>query len=127
MGPDVVKVNADEFAGAFDVSAARAWERGRSVAPEPGALVITAGAAGSRAWIGLAEPLDVIPPSVTAVSTLGAGDAVTAGLAAAMQEGASLREGLMTGTAWAAASVQSFASTADPAVASQLRPQVRVT
>jgi 1-phosphofructokinase len=126
-GPEVVKVNVEELAEAFGISVATAWERGRSVAPQPGTLVITAGATGSRAWIGLSKPFDVIPPSVTAVSTLGAGDAVTAGIAAAMHEGATLREGLVMGTAWAAASAQSFASKIDPAVASHLRRQVRVT
>lgn len=126
MGPELVKVNADEFAAALGISVTTAWDSGRSVVPQPRALVITAGAAGSRAWIGSAEPFEVIPPPVTAVSALGAGDAMTAGIAATMHEGASLREALVVGTAWAASSVTSVASTADPGVVSRLRRQVRV-
>jgi fructose-1-phosphate kinase PfkB-like protein len=125
-GPEIVKVTAEEFAAAYGLPPQEAWERGRSFAPEPETLVITAGAAGARAWSRGAGMMEVRPPEVNVVNTLGAGDALTAALAAAVERGGTLREGLVVGTAWAADAVQSLSPRVDGTREAALKRSVRV-
>jgi tagatose 6-phosphate kinase len=121
--PDVVKVSADELAAARVSTAARAWADGRSLAPEPHALVVTAGARGARAWSG-GEGWTVAAPRQAAVNPIGAGDAVCAGLAAGLAARGPLVGALADGVAWAAAKVRDFDLALDPAFARRVRPSV---
>lgn len=91
-GPDVVKVNAAE-----------ARDAGVGAASAP-VVVVTRGARGARWWeAGRAAGSVVPPPGLEVVNTLGAGDAVTAGLAMTLAGGGTVRDGLILGTAMAAA------------------------
>ena len=99
--PEAVKVSVDEareLGGTRDASA----DAGR-----PGRLAdvpivgITDGEAGLRAWLPDGRAMHVTPPpSPSVVATLGAGDAVTAGLAIAIARGDDPLEGSASGRRW---------------------------
>jgi fructose-1-phosphate kinase PfkB-like protein len=115
--PYAVKVNAAE--------AAEAAEHGPIRGPE--IVAVTDGPAGIRAWIGTGAPVRVVPPAgIRVVNPLGAGDAVTAGLAIALDRGQPAIEGLVLGTAMAAARLGHLELALRPADVERLRAGVRV-
>ncbi len=124
---DVLKVTAEELAAVRGGDANGAFADGRSLAPEPVTLVVTAGARGLRAWLPEGSVRQVTPPPVAALNTLGSGDALLAGIAAALDAGRPLPDGLVDGTALAAASAERLDLAVDGARARALRPLVRVT
>ena len=89
-------------------------------------VLITLGAKGALlvtpqgAW-------QLVPPEVDRVNTIGAGDSLTAGLAAGLLRGLPLREATRLGVAAAAADVTTLLpGTVDAALVEQLVPRVRV-
>ena len=125
--PEAVKVSVDEaleLGGTRDASA----DAGR-----PGRLAevpivgITDGAAGLRAWLPDGRAMHVTPPpSPSVVATLGAGDAVTAGLAIAIARGDDPLDGFVLGTAMAASTLDHLDPSVDRVAAERLRGAVRV-
>lgn len=106
--PDAVKINEEE-AAAFGGEVADAGAGARP----PGfddidVLAVTAGGRGLRAWIGAEQWRITPPPQLAVANTLGAGDAVTAGLALRLAEGRSAIDGLRLGVAMAAARLRHF-------------------
>ena len=126
--PEAVKISADEareWSGAED--AATGDERPSSLASVP-IVGITDGAVGLRAWVEDGPPTRVLPPpGMTVVATLGAGDAVTAGLAIALARGDDPLEGFILGTAMAVSTLDHLDPSVDPVAAERLRGSVRVT
>lgn len=138
--PDAIKINreeaeavladASEPATEFPQDRDAPWAAVRAIAarglPDGGGLVaVSDGAAGLRALIG-GEAWQVTPPAdVSVVNALGAGDAVTAGLALAFDGGASGLDGLVLGTAMAAARLGHLECRLDPADVAGLRRRVR--
>jgi 1-phosphofructokinase len=114
-GPWGVKVNASEAAEA-------------SLGPEAASLVaVTDGPRGLRAWLPDGRVVRILPPGgLEVVSSLGAGDAVTAGLAVRLAAGGSALDGLVLGTAMAAASLRHLEVRADPDDVRALLPRVVV-
>jgi fructose-1-phosphate kinase PfkB-like protein len=110
---------------AVKVNAAEAAEHGPIQGPE--IVAVTDGSAGIRAWNGTGAPVRVVPPAgIRVVNSLGAGDAVTAGLAIALDRGQSAIEGLVLGTAMAAARLGHLELALRPADVERLRAGVRV-
>jgi fructose-1-phosphate kinase PfkB-like protein len=125
--PRVAKINRTELADVrASGDAGRACRDGRAIAPEPANLVITDGSRGLRAWLEDGSCLTVRPPKVKALDPVGAGDALTAGIAAALDSGRTLRDGLVTGTAWAAAKVTALGMRLDADTARALVAGVTV-
>jgi 1-phosphofructokinase len=125
-GPDIVKVNVQELADAIGAARSSCWQRGGSLVPDVGALVLTAAARGARLWSdGRRTSFRV--PRRTVVNGVGAGDAMTAGLAAGLDRGATLAEAVARGAAWGAAAVGELDLTFDPGVARALEQEVRPT
>jgi 1-phosphofructokinase len=113
--PAAVKISADEA-------------RGLAGLPSVPVLGITDGAAGLRAWLPGGRAVRVTPPAnLPVVATLGAGDAVTAGLAIALANGDDPLEGFILGTAMAASTLDHLDPSVDRAAASRLRAGVRVS
>ena len=123
--PEVLKVSAQELADSRAVTPATAWKDGRSVAPGPASVVVTAGRRGARLWSDGAR-WTVSTLSRVPVNPIGAGDALMAGLCCGMSRGTPLSEALADGVALAAAKVQDFDLSFDPEVVRALRPAVRV-
>jgi len=123
--PDVVKVSIVELADARDVTPAAAWADGREVAPEPGALIVTAGRRGARLW-SEGDRWTVVAPRQIPVNPIGAGDALLAGLCGRLSTGDCLADALADGVAWSAAKVREFDLDLDPALAGSLRPEVSI-
>jgi len=124
--PEAVKVSADEareLGGEQDVAG--------DVRPSRLATVpivgVTDGAAGLRAWLPDGRALRVMPPPELAVmASLGAGDAVTAGLAIALAGGDDPLDGFVLGTAMAASTLDHLDASVDRAAVERLRKDVRV-
>jgi fructose-1-phosphate kinase PfkB-like protein len=111
---------------AVKISASEAAEHGPVEGPE--IVAITDGQRGLRAWVGMDLPVRVIPPGgIRVVNPLGAGDAVTSGLAIALDRGDSPIEGFVLGTAMAAARLRHLAITLQADDVERLRRDVRVT
>jgi 1-phosphofructokinase family hexose kinase len=128
--PTVAKPNIDEIDELYGRQVntiEEAYKAGRELQDKYGAaLVITLGKEGALAVLpGRAYSIPVL--KIPVVSTAGAGDAVLAGLAAALSEGRSLEDGLRLGFA-AAAAVCLTAATADcrRADVERLLPQVEL-
>jgi 1-phosphofructokinase family hexose kinase len=105
-GPTVAKPNIDEIAELYGrpvTTVEKAYQAGRELQDKYGAaLVITLGREGALAVLaGRAYRIPVL--KIPVVSTAGAGDAVLAGLAAALSEGKPIEDGLRLGFAAAAA------------------------
>jgi fructose-1-phosphate kinase PfkB-like protein len=110
---------------AVKISAAEAAGRGKLPGPE--IVAITDGGRGLRAWIGPNAPVRVTPPAgIGVVNPLGAGDAVTAGLAIALDRGDPPIEGFVLGTAMAAARLRHLEIRFQPDEVDRLRRGVRV-
>ncbi len=118
--PELVKVNAVELAAARgDVE--QAWREAPRLIPEAGAVVVTRGGRGLRAWLPGGDVVRVPALGAPVVNPFGAGDAVTAALAAALFDGDVTVDTLLDGAAWAAAVVGEFGLDLDPARAATLR------
>jgi fructose-1-phosphate kinase PfkB-like protein len=124
--PEVVKISADE---AHDLAA----DDDTSDPRRPPLLdvvpiaAITDGAAGLRAWFPDGRALRVLPPAdLRVVANLGAGDAVTAGLAIALAREEDPLEGFVLGTAMAASTLDHLDPSVDPGAVAQLLPGVQV-
>ena len=114
--PDVVKISAAEAAD----------QRGTTLERVP-VVGITEGAAGLRARLPEGRVVRVLPPrGLRAVATLGAGDAVTAGLAIAQSRGDNALDGFILGTAMAASTLDHLGPSVDPGAVERLRHDVRV-
>ena len=88
---------------------------------------ITDGAAGLRAWLPDGRGVRVLPPpELAVVATLGAGDAVTAGLAIALAGGNEPIDGFVLGTAMAASTLDHLDASVDRVAVDRLRKDVRV-
>lgn len=125
-GPDVCKVNVRELAEAVGADRATCWRQGGSLVPTAGSLVLSAAAHGARVWVD-GRRCSIRVPRQPVVSGVGAGDAMTAGMAAALAEGAALVDAVIQGAAWGAAAVRELDLTFDPAIARAVLPQVWVT
>jgi fructose-1-phosphate kinase PfkB-like protein len=102
--PDILKINERELAAVRGRAGHPSpWSQLRRVAPEPRNLVVTAGSRGLRGWDETGRHWLVRPPGIDAVNVVGAGDAVAAGMAAALASGGQFLDALVEGTAWAAA------------------------
>lgn len=121
--PHVVKINAEEAGDSSIGVAATARPEGFEAV---GVLAVTAGADGLRAWHDEAAWQITPPPGLAVVNTLGAGDAVTAGLALGIAGGRSPIDALRLGVAMAAARLRHFEMTLDPADVPALERTVRV-
>jgi fructose-1-phosphate kinase PfkB-like protein len=105
--PSVAKTTATELAEIRPGrSKAAVWANARVLAPGPTEVVVSDGERGLRAWLADGSRVEVRPPRVHAVNGFGAGDALTAGIAAALAADRPLLDGLVQGTAWAAACVE---------------------
>ena len=93
--------------------------------PAASALILSRAAAGARVWSG-GRRCSVRVPAQAVVSGVGAGDAMTAGIAVALAEGATLVDAVARGAAWGAAAVRELDLTLDPAVARGIDAEVRV-
>ncbi|WP_020179770.1 PfkB family carbohydrate kinase [Methylopila sp. M107] len=102
-------VEAASLAASFGVADGDESLAGAVLARGPEALVVTAGAAGATAYLRDA-PFTVRQPAfpVTAIDTLGAGDAFAAGLAVALAEGAGWSEALRLAAACGALTTTAF-------------------
>ena len=113
--PAAVKISADEA-------------RELAALPPAPVLGITDGAAGLRAWLPDGRAVRVTPPpDLPVVATLGAGDAVTAGLAIALGNGDGPLDGFVLGTAMAASTLDHLDPSVDRPAADRLRAHVRVS
>ena len=128
--PELVKVNAAELAGARgggDVE--RAWNDAPALLPEATSVVVTRGRRGLRGWLAgaLGEAIQLRVPGIRTrvVNPYGAGDAVTAALAAGMLDGPPTAAALLDGAAWAAAVAGEFGLDLDPGKAATLWEQAR--
>jgi 1-phosphofructokinase family hexose kinase len=105
-GPLLIKPDVEEAEALLsrrlldDASVLRAAEEIRRMGPEH--VVISQGAAGAIA-VGPGGAWKLIPPPISACSTVGSGDSMVAGLAIALNEGCGFVEGLRLGTATGAA------------------------
>ncbi len=126
--PAAVKISADEADELMDSGDAVA-ARGRPPRLAGVPIVgITDGAGGLRAWLPDGRAARVAPPAnLPVVATLGAGDAVTAGLAIAMANGDDALEGFILGTAMAASTLDHLGPNVDRVAADRLRAAVRVS
>ena len=126
--PEAVKVSIDEareLGGARDASA-DAGPPGR-LADVP-IVGVTDGAAGLRAWLPDDRAVHVTPPpALSVVATLGAGDAVTGGLAIALAGGDDPLDGFVLGTAMAASTLGHLDPSVDRVAAERLMEAVRVS
>lgn len=129
-GPTYIKPNLDElaqYAGHWVASRSEAYAIGRSIYERFGVQpIITLGGEGALAV--LAHTTYWIPPlTIEVASPAGAGDAVLAGLAAAIERQQPIEEGLRLGIA-AAAAVCLMPGTADcrPEDIARLLPQVQL-
>jgi len=106
-GPDLVRVNRDELAGVLGV------ERHHVPAPpypELGSVamgVISDGALAIEAWCQDGTRWQLTPPQVAVLNTVGCGDAMLAGLLAALRAGRPFDEVLRAATGLAAAQAES--------------------
>ena len=123
--PHVVKINRAEAA---EVRGRGQSARGAGSVPiaGPDVVVVTDGAAGMRAWIDGHEWQVTPPPALEIVNTLGAGDAVTAGLALGLADGRSALDALRLGTAMAAARLRHLALVLHPEDVTRLEEDVGV-
>lgn len=104
--PDLIKPNVEELAellgrtarGEREIVAAAEEIRGRGV----GAVVVSMGAEGAIG-VDATGAYRALAPRIEALSTVGSGDSMVAGLAIALSEGTGLAEGLRLGTAAGAA------------------------
>jgi 6-phosphofructokinase 2 len=110
-GVHIIKVNAEEFRLAFQITDAADWSRIRDIYSELAAsglqiLVITSGAQGALVFSPDAAPFRVKTQVNDWVSTTGAGDTFMAGLLLALRRGDSIREAARFASAASAASIQ---------------------
>ncbi len=124
-GPDVVKVNLAELAGAVGGAPRDCWRRGGALVPNVPALVLSRGSSGARVWAD-GRRCSVRVPRQAVVCAVGAGDAMTAGIATGLAAGMPLPEATAQGAAWAAAAVRELDLTFDPAVAREVAAETRV-
>ncbi len=97
-----------------------------SIVPQSGAAVVTLGAEGSLASDGRSV-WRVSSPQVATISAVGSGDSYAAGLASGLSRGWDLPESCALGAACGAANAMTaLAGHLDPAMAEQLRTQVRI-
>ena len=126
--PVAVKISADEadqLLGAGDEVPDR--ERPAALARVP-IVGITDGVAGLRAWLPDGRAVRVTPPpNVSVVAALGAGDAVTAGLAITLANGEDPLDGFILGTAMAASTLGRLGPSVDRVGAERLRAGVQVS
>jgi 6-phosphofructokinase 2 len=107
-----------------DAAVLSAAEEIRRLGPEH--VVISQGAEGAIG-VGPDGAWKLIPPAITASSTVGSGDSMVAGLAVALNEGSGFVEGLRLGTATGAATAMvSGTQLCDPQAVLRLLPDVVV-
>jgi 1-phosphofructokinase family hexose kinase len=124
--PDICKVNLRELADALGQDAGRCWREGGSLVPSARALVLSDAARGARVW-SEATRCSIRVPRQTVVNGVGAGDAMTAGIATGLAAGLRLADAAARGAAWGAAAVRELDLTLEPAVADAIADEVRVT
>jgi 1-phosphofructokinase family hexose kinase len=123
--PDICKVNVGELADMLGAGPAACWRDGGRLVPSVPSLVLSRGASGARVWTDGGR-CTIRVPRQRVVSGVGAGDAMTAGMAAALAEGSPLVDAVVRGAAWGAAAVRELDLTLDPDVARSIEPNVRV-
>jgi fructose-1-phosphate kinase PfkB-like protein len=125
--PAAVKISADE-AAVVVANGGGVPESRRPPALDAVPIVgITDGGSGLRAWLEDGRVVRVLPPpDLQVMATLGAGDAVTAGLAIALAKGDDPLEGFVLGTAMAASTLDHLDPSVVPGAVDQLRSGVRV-
>ena len=130
--PELVKLTAEELAAArvgdagtlsgSDEVVEAVWRDGRGFVPQARNVVVTRGARGLRAWLADGAFVEVPAVKTRVVNPLGAGDAVTAALVAALSRGTELREGLRDAARWAAGVVGELGLDLDPNVVTGAQP-----
>jgi tagatose 6-phosphate kinase len=125
--PELVKLNAAELAAIRGGDIERAWSDAPALLPEAVNVVVTHGRRGLRGWLDGGQTAAVRVPAIRTrvVNPYGAGDAVTAALAAGMLGGPPTVAALLDGAAWAAAVAGEFGLDLDPGKAATLREQAR--
>jgi fructose-1-phosphate kinase PfkB-like protein len=131
--PELVKVNAAELAAVRGGDVERAWRDAPRLLPEAANVVVTRGRRGLRGWLGEQGGAVGVPAGAVRVPAIrtrvvnpyGAGDAVTAALAAAMLDGPPTVAALLDGVAWAAAVAGEFGLDLDRGRAATMRAQAR--
>ncbi len=119
-GPEAVKVSEAEVGGPVDGA-------------RPGLLAsvpivgITRGERGLRAWVGARAVEVVHPGNVEVINPLGAGDAVTAGLAVSLAAGGDPIDGFALGVATATVRLRRLEPVVDAAEIRAVVPRIRVT
>jgi len=123
--PFIVKINDEELlqtVGGDDLMAAcrQLIERGAQ------SVLITRGSR-TAFFVDGFQTLEIFPPKIHAVNPVGSGDAVTAGMAVALNEGRELSDALILGMACGAANALNLRSgVLNPEDVARLRPAVRV-
>jgi 1-phosphofructokinase family hexose kinase len=123
--PDLVRINRTELAGVLPEGS----EEGRPGSSLGAAtrVVVSRGDAPFEAWSEETGTLRISPPRVEALNAIGCGDAMLAGMLAALERGADFAAALRWGTALGAAEACSpRAGGADPALARTLAPRVEI-
>lgn len=103
--PDMIKPNAQELAellGRPLADRAAVTAAARDLAAAGIALVVVSLGAGGAVFVEGGRALLAVPPAVEVASTVGAGDAMVAGVLAARLDGGDLEACARRGTAWAA-------------------------
>jgi tagatose 6-phosphate kinase len=89
-------------------------------------VLVTRGAR-SAFYVDAEQTLEIFPPQIKAINPVGSGDAVTAGIAAALSEGKAIRDVVIDGTACGAANALNLMSgIIEPADVERLRLEVRI-
>jgi 1-phosphofructokinase family hexose kinase len=123
--PEICKVNVQELADALGRQVRECWQRGGALVPAGCALVLSRAMAGARVWSD-GRRCAVRVPAQVVVSGVGAGDAMTAGIAVGLAEGAMLVDAVARGAAWGAAAVRELDLTLDPEVARAITAETHV-
>jgi len=112
---------------ALKISVEEATTGGIDAASAP-VVAVTEGPSGLRSWDDKGRGYRVLPPpGLSIVNPLGAGDAVTAGLAIELARGGTARAGLVLGTAMAAARLRHLEIALDPSEVATFLGRVMVT
>jgi 1-phosphofructokinase family hexose kinase len=123
--PDLLRVNRQELREGLGLEPEQALADART-AQLPRA-VVSSGAGPVLAWTGSGERYRITPPPVALRNPVGCGDAMMAGLLAALTEGVSFETALRRSVALAAAEAESpCAGRPDAARADALVPQTRL-
>jgi tagatose 6-phosphate kinase len=126
-GPDLLRVNREEVAEALGVDGAALALPPPASCGDAGLSVVSDGRRPALAWLRAGARWSLTPPPVQVRNPIGCGDAMLAGLLAALAAGRGTADALRFATTLAAADAESeVAGRPDPERARALEPQVRI-